>query len=87
MADILAGRHVTAKQFFDAVRCTEAEQRGDDNIEIYDLKKMSYALLQKRLYQVNQARRSISHQMRRGGIIDGLNAEAKAICDEMVTRY
>lgn len=48
MADFLAGQRVTGEQFFDAVRCAEAEAKGED-VSHVDPHKLSRALLQREL--------------------------------------
>jgi hypothetical protein len=92
MNDILKGQRVTAEQFFDAVRCAEAEEDPDDK-SIHDPKKMSYTLLNRALYQVDDDRKMLSRKMRKCGtspadeaMMDAMNAYAKAVVDEMEHR-
>jgi hypothetical protein len=91
MADILAGQRVSAEQFFDAARCAEAEKNED--VIIGDPKKMSKALLNKALREVDEARTELARKMRKDGAVAGdeaimasMNAFAQTVVDEMARR-
>ena len=94
MKDILAGQRVTAEQFFDAVRCAEAEEEYDE-VPCVDPKKMSAAILQRALYEVNDDRKMHWRRIRKAGGVstpedeaemEAMNAYAKAVFDEMQSR-
>ncbi len=94
MKDILAGQRVTAEQFFDAVRCAEAEEEYDE-VPCVHPKKMSAAMLLRASYEVDYDRKMHWRRIRKAGGVStpeddaemaAMNAYAKAVFDEMQRR-
>ncbi len=94
MKDILAGQRVTAEQFFDAVRCAEAEEEYDE-VPCVQPKKMSAAILLRASYEVDYDRKMHWRRIRKAGGVStpeedaemaAMNAYAKAVFDEMQRR-